>query len=95
MPLNAAQRFETALVNASPATMSTAPMHSQPTPIDAAHIKVPAVKARTEGYRVQAGDTLWAIARRFNVSPKALMRWNDIDDPQVLHPGQNLTVSDR
>lgn len=95
MPLNAAQRFETALVNASPASMSTAPMHSQPTPIDAAHIKVAAVKARTADYRVQAGDTLWDIARRFNVSPKALMRWNDIDEPQVLRPGQNLRVSDR
>jgi len=94
MPLNAAQRFETALVNAPSDTTSISPMHSQPTPIEAAHIKASAVKARTEGYRVKAGDSLWAIARRFNVSPKALMRWNDIDDPQVLHPGQNLKVSD-
>ncbi|TAL00398.1 MAG: LysM domain-containing protein, partial [Porticoccaceae bacterium] len=27
-------------------------------------------------------------------SPKALMRWNDIDDPQVLRPGQSLRISD-
>ncbi len=94
MPLNAAQRFEAALVNAPAATTSTSPMHSQPTPIEAAHTKAPAAKARTAGYRVKAGDSLWAIARRFNVSPKALMRWNDIDDPQALRPGQSLRISD-
>jgi membrane-bound lytic murein transglycosylase D len=94
MPSNAAQRFEAALVNAPPATTSTSSKHSQPTPIEATHIKAPVVKARTAGYRVQPGDSLWTIARRFNVSPKALMRWNDIDDPQVLRPGQSLRISD-
>lgn len=94
MPSNAAQRFEAALVNAPPATTSTSSKHSQPTPIEATHIKASVVKARTGGYRVQPGDSLWTIARRFNVSPKALMRWNDIDDPQVLRPGQSLRISD-
>jgi membrane-bound lytic murein transglycosylase D len=32
--------------------------------------------------RVEAGDTLWSISRRFGVELADLCRWNGIDDPR-------------
>jgi membrane-bound lytic murein transglycosylase D len=42
-------------------------------------------------YRVQRGDSLYLIARRFNVSIKDLKRWNSLSGP-YLQPGQKLTL---
>ncbi len=43
-------------------------------------------------YRVQRGDTLWAIARRYSVSPEDLMRWNDLGPDDVIRPGDAVKV---
>jgi LysM repeat protein len=43
-------------------------------------------------YRVEPGDTLSAIAARFEVSEEALRRANGIDDPDDLVAGQVLIV---
>lgn len=43
-------------------------------------------------YQVQAGDTLNVIARKFNVTPEQLMKWNNIQDPNLLLVGQQLKV---
>lgn len=42
-------------------------------------------------YRVRKGDSLYLIARRFNVSLKDLRRWNPLPG-RYLQPGQKLTL---
>ncbi len=42
-------------------------------------------------YKVQKGDTLWNISRRFNVSPEDIKRWNKLSG-SGLTPGDTLTV---
>jgi len=51
---------------------------------------------RAATYVVQPGDTLYSIARTTGTSLDALIRSNDIDDPDVLRIGQvlNLSVDD-
>ncbi|HAA45726.1 MAG: membrane-bound lytic murein transglycosylase D [Halomonas sp. 54_146] len=46
-------------------------------------------------YRVESGDSLSAIAARYNVDQQDLIRWNAIDRPSALQPGQLLTLSGR
>lgn len=41
-------------------------------------------------YTVQSGDSLYSIARRFNVEVKQLRAWNGVDT--LLQPGQQLTL---
>ncbi|WP_448561212.1 peptidoglycan DD-metalloendopeptidase family protein [Trichothermofontia sp.] len=43
-------------------------------------------------YRVQPGDTLNAIARRFGVALEVLVRLNRLTNPDVLYVGQTLRV---
>lgn len=42
-------------------------------------------------YTVTTGDSLWLIARRFDVGIEQLRRWNDIDG-STLQPGQTLRL---
>jgi len=44
-------------------------------------------------YVIQSGDSLWSIARQFNVSTKQLVVWNDISAKQFLQPGQKLKIA--
>ena len=43
-------------------------------------------------YQVKSGDTLNDIAKQFNVSLVQLMKWNNIQDPNLLVVGQTLKV---
>lgn len=43
-------------------------------------------------YRVQPGDTLGAIATRFGVTVNAIMRANNMNNPNVLSIGQQLVI---
>lgn len=43
-------------------------------------------------YEVQAGDTLYRIARNFNSTVKDLMAANQIPAPEMLQVGQKLTI---
>jgi len=43
-------------------------------------------------YRVQPGDTLFAIAERFDTTVAELATTNELRHPYVLHPGQLLTL---
>jgi membrane-bound lytic murein transglycosylase D len=47
---------------------------------------------RTGWYVVRAGDTLYAIARRFETAVEALARLNDLSARSLLHVGQRLRV---
>ena len=46
-------------------------------------------------HRVERGDSLSAIAARYNIDQQDLIRWNSIDRPSALQPGQLLTLSGR
>ena len=43
-------------------------------------------------YRVQRGDTIWGIARKYNVNPTQLLAWNSLNRNSVLRPGQELRI---
>jgi len=44
------------------------------------------------GYRVQRGDSLYEIARRFDISIDDIVTWNNLDPRSYLQPGQALTL---
>lgn len=46
-------------------------------------------------YTIQPGDTLGAIANRFEVSSQELLGWNKVKDASYIHPGQELTIHTR
>jgi len=43
-------------------------------------------------YSVRRGDSLWKIAKRFNVSVSKLTRWNNLTKRAILKPGRKLAV---
>lgn len=43
-------------------------------------------------YIVKKGDTLWEIAKRFNTKIDEIIRVNDIENPDILNPGQKLFI---
>lgn len=43
-------------------------------------------------YVVKPGDTLWKIAKRFNTSIDELVYLNDIEDADLIYPGQRLLI---
>jgi LysM repeat protein len=43
-------------------------------------------------YTVQSGDTLGEIAQRFGTSVRAIVRFNDIEDPDIIFPDQILCL---
>lgn len=44
------------------------------------------------GYTVRRGDSLYEIARRFDVTIDDIVTWNDLDPRRYLQPGQALTL---
>jgi len=48
---------------------------------------------RPEWYTVRRGDSLSSIGRRFDVPVETLTRWNRLDAPDALQPGQRLLVA--
>ena len=42
---------------------------------------------------VQAGDTVWRIARQYGVPVKLLVKWNGLDRPDRIFPGERLRVA--
>ena len=46
-------------------------------------------------HRVERGDNLSAIAAQYNLDQQDLIRWNAIDRPEALQPGQLLSLSGR
>lgn len=43
-------------------------------------------------YTVQAGDTLWSIAQRFGTTVEEIVTLNNITNPNLIFPGQVLTI---
>ncbi len=46
---------------------------------------------RPDYYQVIGGDTLWAIARKFQTTPEQIRRWNNLKD-DTIHPGHRLAL---
>jgi len=44
-------------------------------------------------YKVQQGDSLYDLSRRFNVTERTLILWNHLQTPYLLSPGQTIRVS--
>ena len=47
---------------------------------------------RRVNYTVRNGDSLYTIARRFRVTINQIARWNNLDQNNILRPGQRLTM---
>jgi peptidoglycan endopeptidase LytF len=75
-----------------PAAAAAPPVAAQPAAVtEAAPIRSSAPPpART--YKVQAGDSLWKIAKNERVSIADLMRANNLTDKSVLRVGQTLQI---
>lgn len=73
----------------TPTPSPTSVPQPSPTPLPTA-TNTPSSEAMT--YTVQAGDTLYSIARRYNVTIEALMVTNGITDVTSLRVGQVLTI---
>lgn len=43
-------------------------------------------------YTIKRGDTLWGISRRYGVSVQNLVSWNNIQNPNLIYPGQRLIL---
>jgi membrane-bound lytic murein transglycosylase D len=42
-------------------------------------------------YQVRSGDSLWSIARNYNISPEEIKRWNNLKN-NTIHPGNRLLL---
>lgn len=49
-------------------------------------------KAPATVYKVEQGDTIWSIARKFQVSPFAILEWNNMNTESSLQPGDQIQV---
>ena len=47
---------------------------------------------KTTRYRVRRGDSLWKIARRYNLRVADLQRWNGLGRSTAIKPGQRLKL---
>lgn len=78
-----------------------APVASSVRPVVASVSSVPVSRPVAEAkatnkivqYTVQNGDTLWAIARKFNVSPVELLSLNNMSRNTALRPGDTVRVA--
>ncbi|HEX4896485.1 MAG TPA: transglycosylase SLT domain-containing protein [Solimonas sp.] len=52
----------------------------------------PEPMAQTVEHVVRPGDSLWSIARRYQVSVRELRSWNDLGTKAVLRPGRRLQL---
>jgi len=53
-----------------------------------------AMPASAGQYVVRPGDSLWSISHSYNISVAKLLRANQVQNPDLIFPGQHLTVPD-
>jgi membrane-bound lytic murein transglycosylase D len=49
----------------------------------------PKLTGKKSYYQIRRGDSLWSIARNYNVSPEDIRRWNNLKN-NTIHPGNRL-----
>lgn len=74
---------------ATPTAASTTPPAPSPTPTPAA---TPTPTPAPQTYTVQPGDTLLAVAERFEISVEDLQAKNNLSDPNSIFAGQKLEL---
>jgi lipoprotein NlpD len=52
------------------------------------------VSAPPSFYEVRSGDTLYSIAFRYGMDWRSVARWNDIEAPFTIRPGQELRLTE-
>jgi membrane-bound lytic murein transglycosylase D len=67
---------------------------SSPTTKPQALAGAPAPKpaGKAVNYKVGPGETVWGIAKKFNVEPSSLMAWNNMKSAGALQAGTQLTI---
>jgi lipoprotein NlpD len=66
----------------------------QPAPVEEHSLSSRKSALSADGsYVVGKGDTLYAIAFKYDVDPHDVAKWNGITSPYVIHPGQSLRLS--
>lgn len=81
--------FRAAQGHAGPTTSApSVATRSQPAPVQVAAATV----ARPQTHRVQKGETIYSVARRYGVENNALVRVNNLPPPYRLEPGQVLNI---
>ncbi len=45
-----------------------------------------------KSYTIQPGDSIWSIAQRYNVSMSDIIKLNPHINPNLIHPGQVITL---
>ncbi|GEM_PF-3993620 len=70
--------------------MAEAEATPAPSGVTPAEESSPAAQQRV--HVVQKGDWIYAIARRYGVSPQAIIRANNIQSPDLVFPGQVLVI---
>jgi hypothetical protein len=53
---------------------------------------LPAVQGAGTTYVVRSGDSIWKIAQMFHVSMQAIIAANNLADPSLIFPGQQLLI---
>jgi len=71
-------------------TLTLAPTGAQPTPN--APMALPTLRTSENEYTIQSGDSLARIALLNQVSVKQITERNEIDDPNLLTPGDTLII---
>ena len=59
------------------------------------HQSIPAPTPTLYFYEVKSGDTLWSIAKRMHIDVETLVEVNELQNPDDLHPGDRLLISDK
>ena len=71
-------------------TMTPAPLSATPTPMPPRML--PTLRVNEESYTIQSGDSLAGIALRNQVSVRQIIEANDLENPDLINPGQVITI---
>ena len=58
----------------------------------AKHLQPARASSNKVTHRVHPGDSLWKIARQYNVTVNQVTRWNRLDGGALIKPGQQLVI---
>lgn len=48
--------------------------------------------ATLKTYKIKSGDSLWSVARKYNVSVSQIKKWNGIGKSNKIKPGQSIVI---
>lgn len=79
---------------AMPETTQETPAPAPP-PLPSPQVQIPDEKAPAERdrYTVKQGDTLYALAKKYDLDYHDLAEWNGIRNPNLIKPGQEIWLS--